>query len=142
MAWPAPNKVRYPVRVITHPNASVVRRLGRAAALTPAALVLLAAAPAMAAPPQSWPEPEPISGLYALLLLAGAPLALIGIITLLVYVPSMARGEKYTPGLAWRNESEWFGGPAGGVEAVDRRDAPELEGSDPEHAKGGASGRW
>lgn len=117
----------------------VVRRLVTTAALAPVALLGLAA-PAAAAPPETWPETDSVSVLDMLLLVLVIPVGLIAVISLLVYVPSMARGEKYTPGLAWRNENEWFGGPRGGVETAAKSDpaAIEAEGS----ARGGASARW
>lgn len=128
--------------VMTDLNAPVVRRLARTLALTPAILVTIAAGPALAAPPESWEAPEPVSTLEALLLLVGIPVALFVVIALLVYVPSMARGEKYTPGLAWRNENEWFGGPRSGIEAADKQE-PEAIGSGGEDTgRGGASARW
>jgi hypothetical protein len=60
-----------------------------------------------------------------LLVLVVIPLALFGLIWLLVYLPSMTRGEKYKPGQAWRGEPEWFGGPRGGLEALE----PGLSGN-------------
>src|SRR5680860_647430 len=132
-------------------NASVVRRYVRVAALSPAVLVPMVAAPAFADVPVQWESGEPVSALYALLLLAGIPLLLFAGITLLVYVPSMVRGEKYVPGLAWRNEIEWFGGPRDGVAAVDRNDHDAIESSDsPDTSdeavavtgRGGSSARW
>ncbi|MGH3332291.1 MAG: hypothetical protein ACRDPJ_13430 [Nocardioidaceae bacterium] len=127
--------------MITDLNASAVRRLARAVALTPAVLVSLAGAPALATAPEQWDTAEPVSTLTVLVLLVGVPVALFAIITLLVYVPSLARGEKYTPGLAWRNENEWFGGPKSGVEAADQVEPDAVEGSD-ESGRGGASARW
>lgn len=125
---------------MTDLNASVVRRVARAVALTPAVFAL-AATPAFADTPEKWVDSDPVSAMHALLILVVIPLSLFVIITLLVYVPSMARGDKYTPGQAWRNESEWFGGPRAGIEAADREQAPAVEaGSDT--ARGGASGRW
>lgn len=121
-----------------HLNTPAVRRSALALMLTPVALVALAA-PALADAPTTWVDPEPVSTLYVLLILVGLPAALFLGITLLVYVPSMARGEKYTPGLAWRNESEWFGGPRGGIEAVDRAGPEAIEGAG---ERGGASARW
>jgi len=109
-------------------------------ALTPAVLVSLAA-PALAEAPETWTDPEPVSSLHALLILVAIPLALFVGISLLAYVPSMARGEKYTPGLAWRNENEWFGGPRGGVEAADRAEPDAIESAEESH-RGGASARW
>jgi hypothetical protein len=125
---------------MTDLNAPVVRRLARSVALAPVFLVLLAA-PAMADTPSTWADPEPVSTLNALLLLVGIPLALFVGISILVYVPSMARGEKYTPGRAWRNENEWFGGPRGGVEAADRSESPAISAAE-ESERGGASARW
>lgn len=115
-------------------------------ALAPAVALSLAAAPALAAQPEQWPTSPDVSTLYALLLLGGVPLILIAVITFLVYVPSMARGGRYTPGLAWHNENEWFGGPSGGLEVLDRaldRTEQETSGEErPEQVRGGASARW
>jgi hypothetical protein len=116
------------------------RRALRALALAPAALVPLAASPALAAPPETWPDAEAVGALDFLLVLLALPLGLIVLITLLVYVPSMAKGEKYTPGLAWRSENQWFGGPKDGLEAADRSDRQQLEATDAD--RGGASARW
>jgi hypothetical protein len=121
-------------------HAPVVRRLLRAVALTPAILVSLAAAPALATAPDQWPEPAPVSTLHALLIVGAIPIGLFALITLLVYVPSMMRDEKYHPGLAWRSEPEWFGGPNGGIEAADKADPKAVEGAGAE--RGGASGSW
>jgi hypothetical protein len=128
--------------VRTDDNDRVVRRAVRALALAPAALVVLSAAPVLAAPPEQWPAPEPVSTLQTLLVLVGIPVTLFVVISLLVYVPSMARGQKYTPGLAWRSENEWFGGPRGGVEAADQKDAKALEGVAAGTDRGGSSARW
>ncbi len=78
--------------------------------------------------------------LDALLVFLLIPAGLFALITLLVYVPSMARGQKYQPGLAWRNEPEWFGGPRGGVEAADEAD--QATAGDQAGERGGASARW
>lgn len=117
------------------------RRLGWVLALIPAISIVSSVGPAVAVPPEGWPAAEPVSSLSVILLLVGGPVALIAIITLLVYVPSMARGEKYTPGRAWRNENEWFGGPRGGVEAADNAEPKALAGNAPED-RGGASAHW
>lgn len=126
--------------MITQSNASAVRRVCRALALIPAVLVVTATAPALADRPASWADPEPVGTLWPLILLVGIPLALFAVIALLVYVPSMARGEKYTPGLAWRNENEWFGGPRGGVEATDTAEPAGAQSAEGE--RGGTSARW
>ncbi len=111
----------------------------RALVLTPAAVLLLLSAPAFAAPPESWTDPEPVGGLDFLLLLLLIPLGLALLIALLAYVPSMVRGQKYTPGRAWRSESEWFGGPKDGLEAADKVD---LHADGAQTDRGGASARW
>jgi hypothetical protein len=129
------------VRVITDLKAPAVRRFTRSVALTPAILLGLAAGPAVAAPPEGWPQAEPVSTLHVLVILVAIPVALFAIISLLVHVPSMARGEAYTPGLAWHHENEWFGGPRGGVEAADTADPKAIEGVE-EGRSGGASARW
>ncbi len=118
-------------------NARVVRRSVRALALTPVLLPLVAA-PALAAPPETWEQAEPVGALDFLLVLAIIPLALVLLITLLAYVPAMVRGEKYTPGRSWRNENEWFGGPKDGLEAADRTEVAATGETD----RGGASARW
>lgn len=114
-----------------------VRAAVRALVLAPALALPLAAAPAVAAPPTTWSDPEPVGALAYLLVLLVIPAGLAVLITVLTYVPAMVKGEKYTPGRAWRNESEWFGGPKDGLEAADRADIRELEGE-----RGGSSARW
>lgn len=122
---------------MSRPNARVVRRSLRALALTPAALLPLVAAPALAAPPQTWNDPEPVSALDYLLVLLIIPVGLALLITLLAYVPAMVKGEKYQPGRAWRNENEWFGGPKDGLDAADKVESPAGD-----TERGGASARW
>lgn len=119
-------------------NARVVRRSVRALVLAPAVALPLVAAPALAAPPETWPQPEPVGALEYLMVLLLIPLGLALLITLLVYVPSLARGgDRYKPGHAWRSESEWFGGPKDGLEGADRAEVSAA----PEE-RGGASARW
>lgn len=125
--------------VMTDPR-SAVRRLARALALTPAILVTLLAAPALASAPNTWPEAPSVSAFDMLLVLVIIPGALFIGISLLVFVPAMARGQKYQPGQAWRGESTWFGGPQDGIEAADHADAAEAETADTD--RGGASARW
>jgi hypothetical protein len=111
----------------------------RLLALTPAALLVTNATTAFASAPQQWgPEPS-VDPIHALLVFLILPLGLVAIIWLLTYLPSMIRGESaYHPGLAWRHEPEWFGGPRDGLDKVDHTE-PELEGAD---RRGGASGHW
>jgi hypothetical protein len=110
-------------------------------ALVPALVVAMATAPALAAPPESWEDNDPTSPLYVLSVMLLIPLGLILLIALLVYIPSMSKRESYQPGLAWRSEPEWFGGPRKGVEAVDQTHQPALS-ADGHDERGGASGRW
>lgn len=116
-----------------------LRAAGRSLVVAPALLLpLAAAAPAAAAPPSTWSDPEPVGALAYLMLLLVIPAGLAVLITVLVYVPAMVRGDGYTPGRAWRSESEWFGGPAEGLEAADKVEIhPELEAE-----RGGSSARW
>jgi hypothetical protein len=93
------------------------------------------ALPAAATAPESWEEQDTGSVLQHLLVLGGIPLAVILLLTLLVYLPSMMRGQSSEPALAFQERSEWFGGPRKGVDA-----APGS--SDTDEDKGGAGGRW
>ncbi len=92
-----------------------------------------------------------MSTLHALLLFVGVPLALFVGITLLVMVPSIAKGPRYRPGLAWWAEPEWFGGPAAlpssGPEPRPALEPPESVAGTPDMPRpvgvgGGASARW
>lgn len=125
---------------MSQPSPRVVRHFLRALALTPLALLPLVAGSAVAAPPEAWPDSEPVSALSFLLVLLVIPLGLFLLITLLASVPSMVRGARYNPGLAWRHGAEWFGGPKDGVEAADRTDPRAIEGDSAD--RGGASARW
>lgn len=116
-----------------------VRRVTRALALVPI-LLLGSAFPAGAAPSQ-WPEAPSVSALEFLLVILLIPTGLALVITLLAAIPSMRGGgsTSYQPGLAWRHEPEWFGGPRDGLEKADRSDPEALEASG---ERGGASGHW
>lgn len=102
--------------------------------LAAAATVLATAGPASAEVPEGWSDPDAVSALQAILVLVGIPLLLFLVITLLVYLPAMVRGERVAPGGGTR-ENQWFGGP--------RKGTAELAAADTEESKaGGASGRW
>ncbi|HEX6247530.1 MAG TPA: hypothetical protein VFZ64_06630 [Nocardioidaceae bacterium] len=120
-------------------NARALRRSLRAVLLAPIAVLALVPAPALAVPPEAWPDADPVGALDFLLLLVLIPLGLTLLIVLLTYVPSMTKGEKYTPGRSWRGESQWFGGPKDGLEAADKVD---LHAEGAETDRGGASARW
>lgn len=96
------------------------------------------AAPASAAPPEAWPEPDNGSVLDNLLFLVGVPILVFVVLALMVYLPSMMRRQSSEPALAFRDRPEWFGGPRKGVGATAVKESDE---SGPSH-KGGASARW
>lgn len=125
-----------------HHLSPAVRRAVKALALTPAVLLATTAGPALAAAPEQWPTAPHVSAMHALLIYLIAPGGVALLITLLVYVPSLARGQKYQPGLAWRNEPEWFGGPREGVEAADKVAAETGAAESGTDERGGASARW
>ncbi len=111
-------------------TATLLRRT--ALVTTAAALSLLAAGPAVADVPEGWSDPEPVSLVQVLLVVAAVPLALAFLIVLAVYLPAMVRGERVTPGA--ERPDQWFGGP--------RHAAAELESSSGTGTTGGASGSW
>jgi len=126
--------------VTNHLNSSPARRAVRALALTPAVLLLTAATPALAAAPDTWEKSPSVSALHFLLIVLALPAGLFVLISLLVYVPSLKKGERYQPGLAWRNQPEWFGGPSAGVEAAELQDPAAIEAGADE--RGGARAQW
>ena len=97
-------------------------------------LVLAAAGPAGADVPEGWSDPDPVDPWHALLVLAGIPLLIFLVITLLVVIPGVVKGERFTPG-GQSTEDQWFGGPSKGT--------AELPAPDNDESKaGGASARW
>lgn len=115
------------------------RSLARALALAPAVALLTVAPAAFAEPPESWAEADPVSPLSFLLVLLLIPAALFVVITLLTALTARDGNEGYQPGLAWRNEPEWFGGPQGGL---DRADATTPEAIEAAGQRGGSRGQW
>lgn len=103
-------------------------------------LLVAGALPATAAPSQ-WPEPPSVSVLEFLLVILLIPAGLALVIALLATIPSMRSGggSTYQPGLAWRHEAEWFGGPRDGLEKADKSDREAVEAAG---ERGGASGHW
>jgi hypothetical protein len=126
------------------PFRSPLRRLAALLVLVPALLVTSLTGIASADAPVQWEDNGKTSPLHVLLVLVVIPVGLFVLITLLVYLPSMMRkGESYQPGQPWRNGAEWFGGPRGGVGAVDETEQPlAVGGSDRSQERGGASGQW
>ena len=98
------------------------------------ALVVLAGGPAGADVPEGWSDPEAVDPLHAVLLFVGVPLVLFLVITALVVIPGVIKGERFTPG-GQATEDQWFGGPSKGTAALPAPDNDESK-------AGGASGRW
>jgi hypothetical protein len=98
------------------------------------ALVLAVAGPAGADVPEGWSNPDPVDPMHTILVLVGIPLLLFVVITALVVLPGVFKGERFTPG-GQATEDQWFGGP--------RQGTAELPAPDTDESKaGGASGRW
>lgn len=113
----------------------LARRLRRTSVvLLAGALVLAAGAPAGADVPVGWSDPAPVDAVEATLLFVGIPLLLFVVITALVVIPGVVKGERFTPG-GHATEDQWFGGPRSGTAELPAADAPESQ-------AGGASGRW
>lgn len=78
------------------------------------------------------PGYSPMESLLAYVI---APLAIIGLVALLVWLPGMIRGGSYRPGRAWPAPPLWFGGPPEPTAAVESADPKTMQ-------RGGASGSW
>lgn len=127
----------------SHREKSAVRRAARVLALVPALFVTSATGAAFAEAPATWEDNAAVSPLHVILVLAVIPIGLFVLITLLVYLPSMSRGESYQPGQVWRSEPSWFGGPRRGVDSVDGNDEqPAVGRGGSGSTRGGASGHW
>jgi hypothetical protein len=124
----------------TNPSASSTpaRRALRASAVALGLTLGSLAAPALAAPPEAWEEPDNGPLLNDLLFLLGVPLLVFVVLALLVYLPSMVRGRSSQPALAFGERPEWFGGPRKGVDSAAGDEGTEDQASD----RGGASARW
>lgn len=109
------------------------RRLAHAVALT-GVLIAASATPAHAVPGEGWERAEDPSILSMLLVYVAIPGAAAALITLLVVMPSLARGTRGGDGSS-RGEAAWFGGPRRGA---DEANAADLESSE----RGGAGARW
>jgi hypothetical protein len=104
----------------------------------PALAVTSLTGAAFADAPDQWENNPAVSPLHVLLVLVVIPVGLFALITLVVYLPSMSRGESYRPGQVWRGEPTWFGGPRAGIDAVEQTPPAVGSGSD----RGGTSGHW
>ena len=115
---------------------TLLRRLMRAGAVLSGLSVALIAVPASAAPPQTWDDPDHDPLLQTLAYLIGVPLLVIALVTLLVYLPSMMRGQSTEPALAFQERNEWFGGPRKGLDSTTSVPAEDKG------PKGGGSAQW
>ena len=98
------------------------------------ALVVAAGGPAGADVPEGWSDPDPVDPWHALLLLVGLPILLFVVITLIVVLPGIVKGERFTPG-GQATEDQWFGGPRQGTAELPAPDSADSQ-------AGGASARW
>ncbi|GAA4696319.1 hypothetical protein [Nocardioides conyzicola] len=114
----------------------LARRARRTAVvlLVGVALVVAAGGPAGADVPEGWSNPSAVDPWEAVLVLAGIPILLFLVITALVVIPGVIKGERFTPG-GQATEDQWFGGPSKGTTALPAPDNDESK-------AGGASGRW
>ena len=118
-------------------------RRARAACVSSALLtVVLTAAPALAASPNSELGPREGADLSSglslgatLLIFVLGPLAIMLGIAALVWLPGMAKADRYRPQRGWSAAPVWFAGPPDPVAAVETAEAG-TEG------RGGASGSW
>lgn len=115
---------------------NVARRLSRIAVTAGGLALGSLATPAFASPPSTWNNPPSEGFLHYAWILVGIPLAIIAIISLLVYLPSMIRGQSSEGAAAFQEHPEWFGGPRRGVDAAE--DTAPADRS----KQGGASARW
>ncbi len=97
-------------------------------------LVLATGGPAGADVPEGWSDPAPVDPWRILLVQGGIALLLFVLITAIVVLPGVIKGERFTPG-GRATADQWFGGPRTGTAELP---APDNE----ESQAGGASGRW
>lgn len=112
-------------------------------------LMLLVASPAFAYIRDDGDDPGPgLTVLETIVIYAGIPALVTALIFALVYIPSMARGPRYRPGVSWWASPTWFRGsasaPAAGssptaIATTAGVPAPTAEVSG---EGGGASARW
>jgi hypothetical protein len=117
-------------------TSSIARTVRRVSVVALGLAAGLAAAPAYAEAPDSsaWEAAEDPSTLEFLAIFVGAPAAIIAVLALLVYLPSMMRGPSTEPALVFSQRSEWFGGPRKKPDAAD--DQADRE------PTGGAGAQW
>lgn len=103
------------------------------------ATVLLTAAPALAddiVGPSEGHDPGESLGLGAgVLLYVLLPLGVLALVALLVFLPGLARGNRYRPARGWAARPVWFAGPVEAEQAIASAQTGDV-------VRGGASGSW
>jgi hypothetical protein len=119
------------------------RRATRVAVVLTGLGLGMLATPALALPPETWPDTSEDSGLLQFLLVVAAALAIIAVVSLLVLLPSMIRRQEAEQEGAFSEEPEWFGGPRAGLAAIGEPQAlPPAEPAAAASSRGGAGARW
>jgi hypothetical protein len=113
------------------PLQTLVRRTAVTAGSFVAATVALTGT-ALADVPEGWSDPDKVSWGHLLLLILGIPVGLAIVISLLVALPGLVKGEGFTGGHA---DGQWLGGPRKGTAELADPDDTTSE-------AGGASARW
>jgi hypothetical protein len=122
-------------------GAAAGRRAGRAAVLGSGLLgVVLTAGPALAtdnplAPQEGADTSSGVSTGAALLLFVVLPIAILLLLSAVVWLPGAVRSGRYRPQRGWTAAPVWFAGPADPVAAVEAAHVGTT-------ARGGASGDW
>jgi hypothetical protein len=115
---------------VTTPQTLVRRAAVTAGSFVAASVVLVG--PALADVPEGWSHPDKMSWGHLLVLILAIPVGLALVISLLVALPGLVKGESLTGG---HSGGQWIGGP--------RQGTAELAGPDDENSEaGGASVRW
>jgi hypothetical protein len=138
------------VKTPTTPEAVRRRALRAATVGSLAAVPLLLASPAFARHREAGDDPGPgMSAVATILVYIGIPLAVAGVIALLVLAPSIAHGNRYRPHqLSWWAAPVWFGGPQdehgeASTRALTGTSLKELTAvATAAQIEGGASARW
>ena len=100
---------------------------------------LLTAAPAFAddivGPLEGADPGDPLGPGGTILLFVVTPLAIFGLIALLVLLPGAVRSHRYRPAEGWAADPVWFAGPVEADTAVAQAQRGDV-------VRGGASGSW
>jgi hypothetical protein len=84
-----------------------------------------------------------VTVVQTVLTFVGIPLAIIAVVTVAVYGPSMARQpNRYRPGKAWNYEPSWYVPHPDAVATPTADGVRAIAGSTTTTAVGGASGEW